>query len=235
VDDPYSFPDEGRERTLESLDELTDGVPYYDPVSTRHVFYDLASMFEEPEILEVACGYGKITPYLATAAKETGGTVRAVDHEVCTWEGDSAVDRVEAADAMDACQFEFGEDARWYLLELFTESSDQWIDFAYLDLAHLVEVDSFAALALWTHLEPGGVLAMDDLKWVPDEEATEEISGARLDVSNVEAVFDYVSGLPDVADWTVWSEDGWERQWGFVQKGPRSEMSFEISKFVKRR
>lgn len=234
VYDLYSSPDEHREQILASLDELTEDVPYYDPVAIRHIFYDLALQFDEPEILEVACGYGKMTPYLAAAAKGSDGTVRAVDHERCTWEGQSVVDRVTAVDAADVCRFEFGEDARWYLLELFTGAPGQWVDFAYLDLAHVVEVDAFAALALWTHLEPGGVLVMDDLDWVPAEDATEETGATRSGVSNVEAVFDYVTRLPDAEDWTRWREQGWDREWGFVQKGPRSELAFEVSEFVAR-
>ena len=127
------------------------------------------------------------------------------------------------AGVLEACRVEFGCDARWHLLDLFREHPGQWIDLVYLDLTHTVEVDSFVALAAWTHLRPGGILVLDDLDWVPATHGAmhgqSHIQGvSRPNVSHVRVIFDYLAQLPDVADKTEWGKEELEWTWGFLRK-----------------
>ena len=105
---------------------------------------------------------------LSRGGRQTAGRAGpCVDLEPWLWEEKSVLDRLRNANLLDACEVTLRCDARWYLLDLFRNRPGQWIDLAYIDAAHCVEVDSFIALAAWTHLKPGGVIAFDDLDWIP--------------------------------------------------------------------
>ena len=201
--------------TLHDLDAANHAVPHTHRRAC-HLLYHLVSMFEQPNVLEVACCYGKATVYLAAAAKRRGGRLRCVDREPYLWEEKSVLERLRDANLLDACEVTLDCDARWYLLDLFRSAPGQWIDFAYIDAAHCVEVDSFIALAAWTHLKPGGVIAFDDLDWIPSAHGAAEFS--RPEVSHVRAIFDYIGALPDVEDCACWGREEVEWTWGFVRK-----------------
>jgi len=176
------------------------------------------SKFNKPEVVEVACCFGKATLYLAAAAKCQGGSVSSVDIAEYLWEGRSATDLLRQADLLDICRITFGRDARWYLLDLFRQRRGQWIDLAYLDLSHTVEVDSFVALALWTHMQPGGILVFDDLDWVPAENGLVNKDLSEPTISHVQVIFDYISGLHDVAERDAWGQEEVAWRWGFLRK-----------------
>ena len=77
-----------RGKVLEHVDAVTDGVPWTSP-SACHLLFDLVASFPQPQILEVSCGYGKATAYLAAAARLGGGLVRCVDIERPLLPGDA--------------------------------------------------------------------------------------------------------------------------------------------------
>lgn len=201
--------------TLDELDMICHNVPY---TSRRacHLLYNLASLFEKPNVVEVACCYGKATLYLAAAAKHQRGRVRCVDLEAWLWEGKSVIDRLNDANLLDTCDVTIGCDARWYMLDLFRQFPDQWIDLAYVDAAHSVEVDSFVSLAAWTHLRPGGIIVFDDLDWVPSAHKAKNFS--RPNISHDRAIFDYICTLPDVDSKACWGKLEIDWCMGFIQK-----------------
>lgn len=207
------------EAGFENLDEITDDVPWT-PQRVGHLLHRFVSHYDSPEVLELACGYGKITPYLAKAAESRDGRVRASDHKRRTWEGKSAVDRIEEAGLSDVCEFSFGQDARWYTLDLVRNRPVEWIDFVYLDLSHTIEVDAFVALAVWTHLNPGGIIVFDDLDWTPQGHGieTDENRTNRPEVQQMQILFDYIGSLPDVGARTTWGAEEMYWRWGFIQK-----------------
>ncbi len=182
--------------------------------------FDLTMTYEQPQVLEVSCAYGKATAYFAVAAQAKGGFVRAVDLLPQVWEGRTANDLVAELGASAACDITLGCDARWYLLDLLREVPHAWLDIGFLDASHTVEVDGFVALAMWTHLAPGGILIFDDLNWT-----AAAYGGARWrqysrpTTSHVRAIFDYIRALSNVSDAVEWGGEqlGWP--WGFVQKG----------------
>jgi predicted O-methyltransferase YrrM len=201
--------------TLDDLDSISQNIPFTHPRACR-LLHRLVSTFEKPNIVEVACCYGKATLYLAAAVKQQGGIVHCVDAEPWLWEGKSVIDRLRDADLLDVCEVTLGCDARWYMLDLFRRSPDQWIDLAYIDAAHCVEVDSFVSLAAWTHLRPGGIIVFDDLDWIPLVEGAKGFS--RPQVSHVRAIFEYISALPDVGEKALWGRQELEWTWGFIRK-----------------
>ncbi|GEM_PF-2966227 len=206
------------------LDAITEDVPYT-PQLVGHLLHRICSHYQNPEILELACGYGKITPYLASAAESRNGSVRAIDHKYELWEGKSAEDRVEEAELSDVCDFTFGVDARWYILELLLQQPGEWIDVVYLDLSHTIEIDAFVALAVWNHLRPGGVLVFDDLDWKPDEHGSEKIQNQtnRPQVQQMQMLFKYICQQPSVGDHTTWGGEKLNWRWGFIQKAKEEE------------
>jgi len=119
---------------------------------------------------------------------------------------------------LDVCEVTLGEDARWYLLDLFDKKPGCWIDIAYVDAAHTIEVDAFVALSLWTHLRPGGLLIFDDLDWVPGKHGESERGYSRPSVSHVRLLFNYIAKLSAVAHATEWGREEMGWTWGFVQK-----------------
>lgn len=209
---------------LEEIDAITEGVPWT-PQRVGYLLSQLVRQYHTPEVLEVACGYGKITPYLAHAAATRDGLVRATDHKRRIWEGKSAVDRVEEAGFGDVCEFAFGEDARWYTLDLISDRPGEWINLVYLDISHTIEIDAFVALAVWTHLSPGGIVVFDDLDWTPREHGTEtdERRTNRPEVKQMELLFDYLCELPDVSANRTWGAEEMHWRWGFIQKARDSE------------
>ena len=206
-----------REALLRRIDLVAEGVFWTDePVC--HLMFDLTMMYERPQVLEVACAYGKATAYLAVAAQERGGFLRTVDLLPHEWEGRTANDLVREVGATQACEITLGCDARWYLLDLFRNAPDAWLDICFLDASHTVEVDAFVALAMWTHLAPGGILIFDDLDWTPAECGESDVRYSRPTTSHVRVIFDYVRALSNVSDALEWGgkQLGWP--WGFIQK-----------------
>ena len=216
-----------REALLKRIDLATEDVWSWSHDLVCHLMFDLTMTYERPQVLEVACGYGKATAYLAVAAKARGGILRAVDSVPHSWEGRTAIDLVRELGAADACDITLGSDARWYLLDLVKEprdapgapdAPDAWVDIGLLDASHTVEVDAFVALAMWTHLAPGGILIFDDLAWTPAEHGESDVTYSRPTTSHVRAIFDYIRALSNASDALEWGgvQLGWS--WGFVQK-----------------
>jgi predicted O-methyltransferase YrrM len=206
-----------RRSLLEKLDKMCADIPYTPP-RVCHMLFDMAASFDKPAIVEVSAGYGKATIYFAAAARARGGFVKSVDILERKWQGRSATDLLREADLLDVCEVTLREDARWYLLDLFDNKPGCWIDVAYIDAAHTIEVDAFVALALWTHLRPGGVLIFDDLDWVPGRHGDSDRSYSRPSVSHVRVLFNYIARLSEVADATEWGREEMGWTWGFIQK-----------------
>lgn len=205
------------------VDKLTEGVPW-SHVRACHLLFDLALAFDQPDILEVSCCYGKATAYLATAARLRAGFLRAVDNLRPVWEGRDAADLVTELNVTRWCDLTFEVDARWWLLELFTAHPGEWIDLAFVDASHAVEVDSFIALAAWTHLKPGAVLVFDDLNWTAANFGVDPWPYSRPDASHVRTMYDYIRGLPDVDQAAEWGAEEIEWPLGLVRKrGPGSD------------
>ena len=205
-----------RVRLLTALDHVTAAVPYTHSFACHRLF-DLAAAVDAPQILEVACGYGKATTYLAAAARQRRGQVLAVDSGTPRWMGRTAEDLLAAAGVSPWCQITFNADARWYLLDLFTKRPTEWLDLVYVDASHSVEADSFVALAAWVHLRPGGVLVLDDLDWT----AAAHGDGACFSqptVKHVRIVYDYIRRLKDVARAYESGREEVEWSWGFLHK-----------------
>ncbi len=223
-----------RNKMLEYIDTVTGSVPWTSP-SVCHLLFDLVASFSQPQILEVSCGYGKATAYLAAAARLGGGLVRCVDIERPQWRGRTAEDLVAAVEARDSCQVTLACDARWYLLDLLTLLPGHWIHLAYIDASHTVEVDSFVALAAWTHLRPGGILVFDDLNWVPERNGSSGSTYSRPASGHVRALYDYVRGLPWVDEARQWDRDSVQWPLGLVRKhGPGVRSGCGISELLAR-
>lgn len=202
---------------LARLDRLTDGVPYTHP-PVCHLLYNLVRTIDRPHVVEISCAFGKATAYLAAAAAERHGSVHAMDLIEHRWEDRTAREVVAEADPTGCCQIDLGVDARWWLLDVLAESPGQWIDLAYLDATHTVEVDAFLASALWRHIRPGGLLIVDDLDWVPRTHGDPASDYSRPDRSHVRSLFDYLTRLDDTDEALDWGREqvGWS--WGFVRK-----------------
>jgi predicted O-methyltransferase YrrM len=217
---------------LERVDAVTDGVPWTSP-GACHLLFDLAASFPQPQILEVSCGYGKATAYLAAAARVGGGLVRCVDIERPQWQGRTVEQLLAAVDALDSCQVTLACDARWYLLDLLSRLPDEWIHLAYIDASHTVEIDAFVALAAWTHLRPGGILVFDDLDWIPGRHGLSGSVYSRPASSHVRALYDYVRGLPGVDEAREWDRDSVEWPLGLVRKlGPGAKAGCGVSELL---
>ena len=223
-----------RDVLLHDLDQITHGVPFT-ASRTCHLLFDLGIKFAAPQMVEISCGYGKATVYLAAAAKTRGGLLRCVDLEHPTWRGRTAADLLREAGLLDVCEVTLGCDARWYLLELFSQQPLCWIDLAYVDASHTVEVDAFVALSVWTHLRPDGLLVFDDLDWIPQLHGPSHQIFSRPSTSHVRVLYDYISRLPGVRDKAEWggAEVGWA--WGFIQKeGPSARADISLQELLAR-
>lgn len=215
-----------RQDELRRLDEATRNVPFtHDRVC--HLLYDLTVVFADPTIVEVSYAYGKATAYLAAGARQAGGTVLGVDLVAAAFRGRTAAMLLDSLDLGRYAELTTGEDARWYLLDLVASHEGPFIDLAYLDLSHTVEVDAFVAVALWNALKPGGLLVFDDLDWLPAVHGPEGEPYSRSRTPHVAVIFDYVSRLPDVALRRTWGSEEVCWTWGFLQKtgGSRDAVS----------
>lgn len=209
-----------RFKLLERLDQATLKMPWSHN-RFCHLLFDMALTFEQPQILEVACCYGKATVYLAAAALGKGGKVYTTDNLRLEWNGRTVCDLLETLGLSNWCDVTFEEDARWYLLDLFTTRPHKWLDLAFVDASHSIEIDSFIILAAWTHLRPGGVLILDDLDWTSAEHGSPDPLFNRPERPHVRILYDYVRSLPDVNEAREWGKDEVEWSWGFVRKrGP---------------
>jgi len=213
-----------RRAVLRKLDGVTGDIPF---THTRacHLLFDLVSEFSRPQVVEVSCCYGKATVYLAAAAKLNAGFVRAVDEGTYTWGGRNVEELLREFELSDSCEVVLNQDARWYLLDLFLARPGCWIDVAYLDASHTVEVDAFLALALWTHLRPGGIIVFDDLEWVPAVNGQPDQVFSRPTTSHVGVLYDYVRSLPDVDGALEWGKSEVAWTYGMVRKRESGEHS----------
>lgn len=208
--------------SLSDLDQITEGIPFTHDRVCR-LLHDLVAGMRTPNVVEIACCYGKATAYMATAAARTGGFVYTVDHGRYTWRGQAATDLLRKIGVHDFSRVDYGQDGRWWLLDLITARPQAWIDLAYLDASHILEVDGFLASALWRHISPGGFLVLDDLDWIPAEHADVSDPCERPDLSNVRALYEYVCSLDDVGRHFEWGREEVQWAWGIVQKEPASE------------
>lgn len=217
---------------LSELDAETEGVPY--TISeVCHELHDIVIHMNEPKVLEIACGYGKATPYLASAAAITGGHVYAVDHQRRKWEGDTVRDRLQRMDLLENCSLTIGQDARWYIFDLLRTDSGKWIDFVYFDLSHTLEVDAFVALAAWNHLCPGGIMIFDDLDWIPAEHSSSDLETERPNIKQIGELFEYLAERPEVGQHGTWGQDTFNWTWGILRKEPCStEANEDLKKKV---
>lgn len=232
-----SDPGEGmkgvRSHPLSSLDVLTSGLPFTHEIAC-HLLFALASRASRPQVLEVATGYGKAAVYLAAAASQGDGHLYSSDLVEHSWQGRTARDFLDLAGVTSFSSLDLGRDARWYLLELFTSRPDAWIDLAYVDATHTVEVDAFVALAAWEHLRPGGILVFDDLDWIPAIHGGDHAGRfSSPHQSHVRALFCYLSRLPDAAECAEWGATQFEWSMGFVRKSPlRSSQDESLSSIL---
>lgn len=203
--------------SLDNLDSLSEGIPW-SPTRVCHLLYNLVLTFDRPEVVEIACCYGKATIYLAAAAKLRNGHLRSVDREEYYWKGNSVRDLLRKSDLLSTTKLDLKSDARWYLLKLLTRNRGMWIDVAFLDLAHTVEIDSFASLALWTHLKPGGIMVFDDIDWVPNIHQQSHEPVVHPDEKHVQVIFDYIGGMGDVYEKAYWGGKEVSWRWGFIRK-----------------
>jgi len=203
---------------LDRIDTVTAGVPW---TSTRvcHLLFHLAASRYRPQILEVSCGFGKATTYLAAAAAQTGGFVRAVDGSAPMYRGRTVEGLLRDANVSASCDVTLGCDARWFLLDLLAKDPCLELDLAFIDCSHTVEVDAFVTLCAWTHLRAGGLLVLDDLDWVPARHDPTAAGYSRPTVAHVRVLFDYIRSLADSDSAGEWGYDevGWPL--GFVRKG----------------
>jgi predicted O-methyltransferase YrrM len=202
---------------LKHIDQSSGDIPFTH-TQACHLLFHLAVSFVRPQIVEVACGYGKATLYLAVAAKAKQGHLWTVDVAAPRWNGRNAEELIRRHTLQNYCDIMLDQDARWFLLDVFKKRPNYWIDLAYVDASHTVEDDSFVALALWTHLRPGGLLVFDDLDWIPSVHGEVKRVYSRPMISHARVLYEHISSLPDAIDCVQWGRDvvGWT--WGIVQK-----------------
>jgi predicted O-methyltransferase YrrM len=211
-----------RRRILQELDGIGDDVPFAHP-QVCHLLFDIVRTFHEAQVVEVSCGYGKTTIYLAAAAQLSGGFARSVDLQEHMWNGRTAKDLLVEARLDNFCDLTFGEDARWYLLDLFRSRPGSWIDVAFMDLTHTIEVDAFVALTLWTHLQANGILILDDLDWQPSVHGSQECTFSRPSTKHVRTLFEYIRSLPMVDEAVEWEHNEVNWNLGLIRKrGPEA-------------
>lgn len=217
---------------LKRLNEIVGDIPY----THQHVcnlLYRLILLLNHQNIIEISCGYGKATAYLSAAAKECRGNVFSVDVSAPTWNGNTVKDILKTLELQHICNVELNCDARWYLLDLFSTKPGCWIDLAYIDSSHTVEVDSFVALSVWTHLRPGGIIIFDDLDWIPAEHGQKCQTFSRPHVSHVRKIYEYIKTMPNVDDVEEWGLQQIKWSLGFVQKKGILEKKLSLKRLLR--
>lgn len=219
--------------TLARVEALVRHIPWTTDEAC-HLLYELALALNAREIVEVATGYGKSTTYLAAAAERNRGMLYSVDNVQRGWRRRSPADLLELARLSSWCKLSTGVDARWYLIEMMSKRSACWVDLAFIDAAHVVEVDAFIALALWTHLREGGILVMDDLDWTQADHSNVKKRLSRPETMHVRALFDYLRQLPNAGKSFEWGAREISWSYGIIQKAGGTSRGLDIEVFLRR-
>jgi predicted O-methyltransferase YrrM len=232
--------DEARwEEEFEQLVCRIGDTPWMAPHQGRRIWRHFLRF--RPELaLDVGTCYGTSAAYMAGACKINGvGRVVTVD----SGQFDEAVDVVKwcqvlwdrcgVSDYIDMVRIPHSNYAWWLMEQVAARSSsgtcEPAYDFAYLDGAKLLALDTAAVVFIEQLLRPGGWLLMDDLDWTaeqhpemvpvvvyPATETSYRFSEAERTTAHLRAVFDLV--VKQHPSFTTFIEQ--DGQWGWAQKLP---------------
>lgn len=231
--------DEHSEAEFAQLVRWIDSTPWMAPHQGRRVWNHFRE--HRPQVaLDIGTCYGTSAAYMAGACKANGfGRVVTVDSgqlddtvEIVKW-CRALWDRCGVTDYIEMVRISDSNYAWWLMEQVAARSTagscEPMYDFAYLDGAKLLTLDTTAVVFIEHLLRPGGWLLMDDLDWsadlhpemvpivlYPETQTSYKFSEAERSAAHLRAVFDLV--VKQHPSFTRFIEQ--DGQWGWAQKLP---------------
>ncbi len=211
---------------FEQVSNLVSDVPFMAPENGRMI-YDFIRNSGVKECLELGIGHGVGSCYMGAALQETGGHLTTVDRFSARDRKPNVEDLLKKTGLESVVSPKYVVNSyTWQLLELIEEHTEggvcrPYLDFCFIDGAHLFEPDACAFFLADKLLKPGAWLLFDDMFWTLgssefcEEEWVKQLTPAERDSPHISKVFDcLVRQHPEYGDFRVVGQWAWARKRG---------------------
>jgi predicted O-methyltransferase YrrM len=118
------------------------------------------------EVLELGCGHGVSTAYIAVALSATNGSLVTIDLDAARQRKPNVEELLERVQQRERVTVHYEPTCyTWRLMKLLEEEPRPRFDLCYIDGAHSWFVDGLAFFLVDRLLKPGGWIVFDDLDW----------------------------------------------------------------------
>lgn len=151
---------------IDEISRKIDGIPFMTPAEARTITAFIHRN-QIKNILELGCGQGVSTCYMAGAIDELGhGSITTIDFESARNATPNIEELLKSLGLLKYVTVYFEPTSYiWRLMKLIEENPAPRFDFCYVDGAHSWFVDGFAFFLVDRLLIPGGWIIFDDLDW----------------------------------------------------------------------
>ncbi len=174
-------------------------VPFMPPERGQLV-YEFVRKVQPDKVLELGFAHGTSSCYIAAAMQENGkGKLTTIDNKSARDRTPDIFSLMEKTGLGDFIEPVFTERSyNWELMKMLERNSsdgriEAQFDLVFIDGGHTWDSDGFAFLLSDRLLKPGGWVLLDDVAWMPSENAGEDWVEAmpeeERDVAHVEKIF----------------------------------------------
>jgi predicted O-methyltransferase YrrM len=141
-------------------------IPHMTPAQAQRIYSHFA-VYGTASVLELGFAHGVSSCYLAGALDEfNGGHLTTIDRITALRRSPNIYQLLRRCGLGANVNVIVTETSyTWPLMEFLETNPQPTFDFAYIDGAHLWDVDGFAFLLVDRLLRPGGWVVFDDLNW----------------------------------------------------------------------
>jgi predicted O-methyltransferase YrrM len=168
------------------------------------------------EVLELGCGHGVSTAYIAVALSASNGSLVTIDLDAARQRKPNVEELLERVQQRERVTVHYEPTCyTWRLMKLLEEEPRPRFDLCYIDGAHSWFVDGLAFFLVDRLLKPGGWIVFDDLDWTFARSSTlrrtDEVRGMPEDERahpHVRKIYELlVKPHPSYSNFRV--EEGW--------------------------
>jgi predicted O-methyltransferase YrrM len=209
---------------FDAVKAIVDGVPNMTAEQGK-IVYDFLLKIGAKNVLELGFAHGTGSCYMAAALQETGGKLLTIDRREAHDRKPSQAEQLAKCGLAGMVTPVFAHTSyTWELMKLIEQHTtdgkcEPFLDFVYIDGAHLWEPDGLAFFLVDKLLKVNGWILFDDLYWslasspsIKDADWVKALAQDEQDAPQVLRVFDLLVrqhpsyGNIQIVDWWGWAQ-----------------------------